>query len=322
MTHSSLPTIARTRLGRHLLAVALVLVAAPACSNGGSDEVGASTTVPASTTTAPADLGVPQADQTAPEGTNGLAFDADGRLWVADLAGGQILAVDPADGSILVRLGADAGVNAPDDLVFDGDGRLWWTDNEGGDIGRFDDPLDTDASSEVVAQVGPGANPITVAPDGSIFVARSLAADQLVRIDPDTGATTVISDAPGQLNGFAFGPDGVLYAPRYIENGGRVSALDPKTGEARDIVGGLPFTVSVKVSEDGTLAALTAAPVTVHLIDPEMGAMLHSINLPGPVADNQAYDADGRLWVSSFDQALVWRVDSMEDQPVEVPIGT
>lgn len=317
------PHPAATRFRRRPPAVAaLALVAAlvaPACSADDSD--GATATTAAASTTTTVDLGAPAADQTAPEGTNGLAFDADGRLWIADLTGNQILAVDPADGSILVRLGADAGVHAPDDLAFDADGRLWWTNNEQGGIGRIDAPAAAGATSTTVAEVGPGANPIAVAPDGRIYVARALQADQLLRIDPDSGAATVVSDPAGQLNGFAFGPDGVLYAPRFIEDGGRVSAVDPETGTARDIVGGLPLTVAVAVAPDGTLAAITASPVTLHLIDREMGAMMHSLDLPGPVADNLAYDAAGHLWVSSFDQALVWRVDSMEGEPASVAIG-
>src|SRR5699024_1722429 len=153
--------------------LALVVVAG-GCSSDGSDgpRAGSTTTTVedtrTSTTTAvdePVSLGEPIDDQTAPTGTNGLAFDADGRLWIADLAGGQLLAVDPADGAILARLGAAQGVRTPDDLVFDAEGRLWWTENGAGNVGRIDDPLAAGAVSETVAELGPGANPIAIADD-------------------------------------------------------------------------------------------------------------------------------------------------------------
>lgn len=264
----------------------------------------------------------PLDDQSAPQGTNGMAFDDEGRLWIADLHGGEILAVDPADGTVLVRFGEDRGVSSPDDLAFDGQGRLWWTDNEQGDVGRIDDPLAIDETSEVVASLGPGANPIAVSDDQTVFVARTLAADELYAIDGGSGEATLVRDAPGQLNGFGFGDDGLLYAPRFVDGTGRVSAVDPVTGEATDLVGGLPLPVGVSVAPDGTLRALTVGPPTVHSVDPDDATIEVVAELPGEVADNLAFDSDGVLWVSAFDRPVVWRIDPDAPEPVEVTIGS
>lgn len=185
-----------------------------------------------------------------------------------------------------------------------------------------DDPTAAGATSETVAELGPGVNPIAIADDGSIFVARTLAGDELYRLDPDDpGSPTLVKAAPGQLNAFAFGAGGLLYAPRFVDDSGRVSAVDPETGEATDLVTDLPLVVSVKVAPDGTLRVLTIGPSTVTSVDPETGDPGSSVEVPSAVVDNQAFDATGDLWVSTFDQPTVWRLPSDGGAPVELTIG-
>jgi streptogramin lyase len=322
--HPLAPRSRRSALVAAVLTFALAAASVTACSDAADDDASPDRTSPdrTSSTTEAATLGPPAENQTPPAGTNGLAFDADGRLWIADLEGGQILAVDPEDGSVLVRLGEDDGVRTPDDLVFDADGRLWWTENAVGAVGRIDDPLDPDAASETVATLGAGANPIAIDDRGAVFVARTLAGDALYRLDPDDpGDPHLVKDGPGQLNAFSFGADGMLYAPRFVDGAGVVSAIDPATGEATDLVGGLPLAVSVEVAADGTLRVLTVAPATVWTVD---GTGAHEVltELPSAAVDNQAFDDDGDLWVSAFDRPLVWRVAADgAAEPTPVPIG-
>lgn len=132
----------------------------------------------------PATVALPTApvDQASPKGTNGVAWDGQ-RLWVADLAGGEILAVDPRDGRILGRFGAAQGVTKPDDLAVGPDGAVYWTGFEDGVVGR----LGPDGTSTTLSQVGAGANPIAFGPDDSLYVGRAVTADGLYRIDPRAG---------------------------------------------------------------------------------------------------------------------------------------
>lgn len=304
------------------LVITLVLVGGVACSDDDSGGSGGSGATTSTTTTEAATEGttgttteggaedearVPLDDQTPPQGANGIRVDADGTLWVADLAGGQIVAVDPATGAILARLGADAGVTTPDDLAFDGDGRLWWTEFPAGAVGRVDDPWADDARSEVVAQVGTGANPIAVAEDGTVYVGRTLQGAGLYALDPDDpGTPREVNPDPGLINGFDVGPDGRVYAP--VSDAGQVIAVDPATGEVEVVATDVLLPVSVRWTPDGEVAALSGVPPTVTLVDPTTGETRALATAESEVGDNMAFAPDGTLYVTGFDHPVVTRI--------------
>ncbi len=314
-------------LVRLALAAALVLGAA-ACSDddgGGSDDP-APTTDAAPSTTTEAPTGddeatvAPLDDQTPPAGANGIRVGPDGLLWIADLSGGQIVAVEPADGTLVVRLGADAGVTTPDDLAFDADGRLWWTEFPGGAVGRIDDPHAPDATSETVAEVGSGANPITIDDEGRVFVGRAIEGTGIYELDPSDGdEPREIDPDPGIINGFDVGPDGRIYAP--VSDRGEVIAIDPTTGEIEVVATGLALPVSVRWSPDGDLAALSGAPAAVTRIDPASGATEPWATPATPVGDNMAFTPDGALYVTGFDQPTV-SVIATDGTVTELPLGS
>lgn len=52
------------------------------------------------------------------DGANGLAFDADDRLFVASVMGPEVVVMDPRTGRILERSGPEGGVLNPDDVAF------------------------------------------------------------------------------------------------------------------------------------------------------------------------------------------------------------
>jgi sugar lactone lactonase YvrE len=281
----------------------------------GDDDAASPGPTTASTTTAPPVTAKPLADQTSPKGANGLTFDRDGTLWVADGTGSQIVGVDPASGAILHRYGRAFGVTGPDDLAFDADGRLWWTSVGAGTVGRITDPGAPDAANKVVAQLGPGMNPVTVSPDGRVFAARLLMQDdhddELYELDPhDRKPPRRVLDRAGNLNGFAVGPDGRIYAPRVgIQKDGTVVAIDPDSGKVDELAGGMTGNVSVKLDAGGTIYVLTVLPGTVSTVDPRSGKVTAFAKLPGDIADNMAFDSHGDLYVSAFNQPTVWRVD-------------
>ena len=57
-------------------------------------------------------------------GANGLRTGKDGRLYVAQVSGSQISAVDPETGAVEAISPMGGGIVGPDDLVFDDKGRL------------------------------------------------------------------------------------------------------------------------------------------------------------------------------------------------------
>lgn len=295
-----------------LLTVAVTAPALGGCSDDGGDAARrrpAATTAP---TTVPEVPTVPRssttiaplADQTPPRGANGLAFDAEGTLWVADLTGGQLLAVDPASGLVLRRLGAERGVRSPDDLVFDAEGRLWWTDYGGGHVGRVDRPAAEDARSVDVADVGPGANPIAVAPGGDVYVGRTIVGRGLFALTPGApGAPRRVAADPGLINAFAFGPDGRLYAP--VGDTGTVIAIDPTDGETTVIAKGFRLPVAVRWSAEGRLFVLEATPPVVSEVNAATGGVSILASASTLVADNLALGPDGTLYVSGFDEPSI-----------------
>ncbi len=79
---------------------------------------------------------------------------------------------------------------------------------------------------------------------GDIIVGDSSAA-KVYRLDPGTGAKTVISDDPqlASPNDSVFGPDGTLYVADYEAFGGLGGAfeINPRTGATSELAGGAPF---------------------------------------------------------------------------------
>lgn len=250
------------------------------------------------TVNGPATVALPTGpvDQTSPKGTNGVAWDGR-RLWVADLAGGEILVVDPRTGAIEGRFGAAQGVTKPDDLAIGPDGAVYWTGFEDGIVGR----LGPDGTSTTIAQVGPGANPIAFSPDGSLYVGRAVTADGLFRIDPRGDATPVtVAESVGNVNAFAFGPDGALYGPSFQAQKGSLVRIDPQTGQVTTVVDVPGFPSAVKFGVDGRAYVLSSAPVGVVAVDLATRQVTPYATPSTPAVDNIASDGDGSFVVSSF----------------------
>ena len=187
------------------------------------------------------------ADQTPPTSANGLAFDAAGMLWLADLRGGQVLRFDPATGKLVDRV--DQGGTAPDDVAIDEQGRVFWTAWGIGKVGRID-PVTHE--NVFVAELHVGANSIAFAADGRLFVGLAVAGAGLYEVDPEgTKPARQISDAFG-INAFDFAPDGSLWGPTQ----GGVAKVDVETGDMEIVAEG-PY-ASVRYHEaDGAFYALT-----------------------------------------------------------------
>jgi streptogramin lyase len=318
---------ARTR------AVALAAVVAMGCgalacsSDDGADGAEPADGAAGTTEAAPAgesSATEPLADQTPPTGANGLAFDRYGTLWVADLAGVQILGIDAASGAILHRYGADVGVTGADDLAFDAEGRLWWSGLTAGVVGRISQPGTPAAANETVAELGPGVNPIAVGDDDRVFAAQLLQGDALYELDPDDGAEPrLVLDRPGNLNAFDVGDDGRIYAPRVgLEADGAVVAIDPDSGDVDVLAEGLNLNMAVELGPDGTIYVLTASPAGVSTVDARSGEVAPFVELPASaVVDNMTFGDDGNMYVTGFDQPTVWRVSPEGEVTATITIG-
>ena len=239
-------------------------------------------------------------------GANGLAIDAQGRLLVASVFGGELVAVNPRTGKVTQRLGHGVGVDGPDDVAIGPDGSVYWTDILAGEVGRL--APDGTSSKQFVA---PGVNPIAFNEDGRLFVGQAFFGDGLYEVDPQLVnlPRTVISDSATppfitQLNGFDFGADGMLYAPQPFL--GQIVRIDPESGGLSAVAEGLPFTTSVEFNAKGQLFA-NLGDGRIVTVDTDTGKIDTVARIKRASSlDNMVFDAKGRLYVSDAHTGAVF----------------
>ena len=241
-------------------------------------------------------------------GANGLAVDGRGRLLVASFAGGELVVLDGQSGRIVDRLGHELGVDAPDDVAVGPDGSIYWTDFLLGQVGRL-------APNGVVTKqfVAPGMNPIAFTADGRLFVGQAFAGDGLYELDPNLvrAPRVVIPDSgvapfPRQLNGFDFGPDGMLYAPQPFL--GTIVRIDPDSGAMTPVTDAFAgrFPSSVEFDSRGRLYASLSDGAVVR-VDRDTGTYKVVAEIPAGL-DNMVFGPRDRLYVSSYENGGVYVV--------------
>ena len=237
-------------------------------------------------------------------GANGLHFSPDGQLYVASVIGSELVVLDPERGDVRRRLTAADGVHGPDDVAFAPDGAFYWTSILTGEVAGFS------AAGErvVAAELTPGVNPITFAPDGRLFVAQCFFGDGLYEIDPrGRREPRLIADDLGPgcgLNGMDWGPDDRLYGPRWFH--GEVVSFDVETAERRLEADGFEVPAAVKFDSRGRLHVLDTLAGRIFRVS---GGEKEVVAELTPGLDNLAFDADDRLYVSSFTDGFVWRLE-------------
>ena len=243
-------------------------------------------------------------------GANGILFGPDGKLYIASVVTPVIAVMDPDTGAIEERFDLDDGVQGPDDLAFGPDGSLFWTDIAIGTVGR----RRPDGTTQVVADIGPGPNPITFSDDGRLFVSQCFFDDRLWEIDPEgVEEPRLINDELGPgcgLNGMDWGPDGYLYGPRWFR--GEVVRVDVETGTIETVADGFGTPAAVKFDSQGRLHVLDTLAgeiVRVHNGEREIVGRVQPSS-----ADNLAFDEDDRLFVSSFADGFI--VEVLDPQQV------
>jgi sugar lactone lactonase YvrE len=226
-------------------------------------------------------------------GANGLRTGPDGRVYVAQVTGSQISALDVATGELVAVSPRGGDIVAPDDVAFDSAGNLYATEVMDARVSV----LDASGRSRVLRDDLPCANGITVHRD-RLFIGECRDGGRLMELDRATGAQRILAENLPSPNAMEVGPDGLLYFPVMTAN--EIWRIDPYADDAapQRVAADLGVPDSVKFDAEGRIVSTQAASGAVLRIDPRTGertvlAQLH------PGLDNCTF-VDGRLFVSNF----------------------
>jgi sugar lactone lactonase YvrE len=225
-------------------------------------------------------------------GANGLRTGPDGRVYVAQVTGSQISAVDPVTGALETVSARGGEIIAPDDVAFTATGELVATEVMDGRVSvRSADGR----STRVLRDDLPSANGITVH-QGRLFIGECRAGGRLMELDPHTGEQRLLIEDVPMPNAMEVGPDGWLYYPAMGSND--IWRIHPDGGEPQRVAGDLGVPDSVKFDSAGRIVSTQVATGEVLRIDPRNGERTVLARL-SPGLDNCTFVGD-RLFASNF----------------------
>jgi sugar lactone lactonase YvrE len=228
-------------------------------------------------------------------GSNGMTIGPDGRLYVTQVFGSQITAIDVESGAHEVFSPLGGGIAGPDDAIFGADGTLYATEPLFGRVTA----RGADGSYRVVGADLPAANGVTMDHAGRrLFVDEFRPGGRLMELDP-TGVEPpriFLEDLDGP-NAPCMGPDGRLYFPQVFAN--QIWCYDLDTGAARLVVDDLARPTAVKFDSRGRIVTSEAAAGRITAIDLESGAREELAAVPLGI-DNVSVGPGDRIFVSHY----------------------
>jgi sugar lactone lactonase YvrE len=224
-------------------------------------------------------------------GANGLRTGPDGRVYIAQVTGSQISALDLSTGQVDTVSAKGGDIIAPDDVAFDSAGNLYATEVMDGRVSM----RDTAGRTRVLRDDLPCANGITVH-NGRLFINECREGGRLMELDLNGGARRILAENLPSPNAMEVGPDGLLYFPVMTAN--EIWRIDPAGGEPQRVAGDLGVPDAVKFDPKGFIVSTQVASGQVLRIDPRSGeqTLLAQLN---PGLDNLTFVGD-RLFVSNF----------------------
>lgn len=224
-------------------------------------------------------------------GANGMRTGPDGRIYVAQVSGSQISAIDVEHGVIETISPKGGDIVAPDDLVFDAQGNIFATEITEGRVSV----LAPNGQARVVCDDLPCANPITIFQD-RLFVGECRPDGRIMELDLNGGAPRVIVENVPLANAMEVGPDGMLYFPVMGTN--EIWRVNPNGGTPEVVARDLGVPDAVKFDAEGFIVSTQVASGQVLRINPRTGerSVLATI---APGLDNLTF-VGHRLFVSSI----------------------
>ncbi|OYW43208.1 MAG: hypothetical protein B7Z38_02200 [Rhodobacterales bacterium 12-64-8] len=208
-----------------------------------------------------------------------IAFGPNGEMaWTGYLTGKVFIQDKPGkDGGSEPRM-ISSGLPGSNSLAFTKDGRLYFTQVFLGDALYEADPTGVAPVRLIRKDLG-GFNGFEVGPDGMLYGPLWFK-NAIVKIDPKTGADTVVADGfqiPAAAN---FGPDGNLYA--IDTKTGELKRIDMATKAVTVLATLAPALDNLAIAKDGTIYVSNMADATIYAVNPADGAVRTVVK--GPLA--------------------------------------
>jgi sugar lactone lactonase YvrE len=240
-------------------------------------------------------------------GANGLRTGPDGRIYIAQVTGSQISALDIGTG-LLETISAKGGdIIAPDDVAFDSRGDLYATEVMDGRVSV----RSTDGHTRVLRGDVPSANGITVH-QGRLFIGECREGGRLLELDLNGGPPRLLLENVPSPNAMEVGPDGLLYFP--VMGANEIWRIDLDGGVPETVASGLGVPDSVKFDSAGRIVSTQVHSGQVLRIDPRTGEQTVLADL-NPGLDNSTFVGD-RLFVSNFTGEITEILDGGQTQTV------
>lgn len=243
-------------------------------------------------------------------GIHGIAFDAEDRLFVGSVVGQSIYEVHPASGQHRTYAGPPLGM--ADDLEFAEDGTLFWTSFA---LGKVHAQKNFGPTREIARGLI-GVNSLAFNDEGRLFATQVFLGDALWELDPlgDEPPRKILENMGG-LNGFDFGPDGLLYGPLWFK--GAVARVDVDTGDLEVIMEGFKVPAAANFDSNGDLWVLDSAAGQIVQIDVDQRTRVVYPSLPTAM-DNLAFDSNDTLWFTVMAENAVYRFDAEQNEAVPI----
>lgn len=234
---------------------------------------------------------------------NGFSFDSNDRLYVASGPGSQLVVMD-RHGKVLDRIENADGAQGLDDVAIAPDGSVYWTEPFSGKVKK----LTPSGVMVPVAQLPPGANGITISPDGRIYVNTTILSDTLWEVHADGSAPRLIAQNLGFPNAMDVGPDGFIYVPSWVVHK-TVLKVNPDTGDTTTAATGFQAPLSVRFDPAGRMHVLDQIAHHIVRVDLATGVKTLVTEVP-PNSDNFNFDSEGNLYISSAEDGSIRRLKS------------
>lgn len=246
-------------------------------------------------------------------GVHGLTFDNQNRLYAGSVVGMSIYSVDTEKGNVKTFVGPIQG--QADDLEFGPDGTLTWTSYLLGKVHS----RDSAGNIKVLAEGLLGINSLAFKQDGRLFASQVFLGDALYEIDVNgKKPPRKIIEKMGGLNGFDFGPDGMLYGPLWFK--GQIAKVDVDTGTLEVVAAGFKVPAAANFDSAGNLWVVDTALGEVVKVDVRTGNKKVVAKVKTSI-DNLALDSKNNLYISNMADNSIHQINTQTGESRTVVEG-